>query len=194
VLLDRDETSPLVKAARWIVLGDAETDGWVSLSNTGLDEVDEEASSDPLVATGGDDCDRQFGHILSDEAIGMVRLCIGPIPSRAHWSVLLSNQSIVALSWPSSQVQRVPRIAHHLLSGRCRLVRPPNCGFAKHRREKGEVLSSGRSTPNLVHAGQSSRSAKRESRQEAHGQRPDRRGGWSCLGRVDRPRTPAGRR
>ncbi len=163
VLLDGDEASRLVKATRWIVLDDAETHGSVSLSNAGLDEVDEEPSSDPLVPTRGDDCNRQFGHILSDEAIAMVRRCIRPIPSRAHRSVLFGNQSIVALPWPSIQVQRVPRIGHHLLTGRCRLVRPPDCGLTKHRREKGEVLSSGRSTPNLVHPGQSSSSAKRVS-------------------------------
>ena len=151
VLLDRDEAGRLVEATRWIVLGDAETHGSVSLSNAGLDEVDEEPSSDPLVSTGGDDCDRQFGHILSDEAIAMVALCIRPIPSRPHPSFLFGNQSIVALPWPSIQVQRVPRIGHHLRSGRCRLVRPPDCGLTEHRREKGEVLSSGRSTPNLVH-------------------------------------------
>ena len=81
--LDQDEASRLVKAARWIVLDDTETYGEVSPSNAGLDEVDEEPSSDPLVPTGGDDGNRQFGHIRSDEAIAMVRLCIRPIPSRA---------------------------------------------------------------------------------------------------------------
>jgi hypothetical protein len=42
VLLDRDEAHRLVKATRWIVLDDAVTRGAVSLSNAGLDEVDEE--------------------------------------------------------------------------------------------------------------------------------------------------------
>jgi hypothetical protein len=163
VLLDRDEASRLVKATRWIVRDDAETYSWVSLSNAGLDEVGEEPSSDPLVPTGGDDCNGQFGHIVSDEAIAVACVCVRPVPSRAHRSVLFGNESIVALPWPSSEVQRVPGIGHHLLSGRCQLVRSPDCGLTKHRREKGEVLSSGRSTPNLVHPGESSSFAKRVS-------------------------------
>ena len=61
VLLDQNEASRLVKATSRIVLGDAETHGEVPLSNAGLDEVDEEPPSDPLVPTGGDDCNRQFG-------------------------------------------------------------------------------------------------------------------------------------
>ena len=181
MLLDRDEASRLVKATRWIVLGDAETHGSVSLSNAGLDEVDEEPSSDPLVPTGGDDCNRQFGHILSDEAIAMVRLCIRPIPSRAHRSVLFGNHSVVALPWPSSQVQRVPRIGHHLLSGRCRLVRPPDCSLTKHRREKGEVLTSGPTTPNPVHPGQSSSTVKRVSDKTPRTTPRAVAGVWSCL-------------
>ena len=89
--LDQDESSRLVEATRWIVLGDAETQGSASVGNAGPDEIAEEPSSDPLVPTGGDDCNRQFGHILSDEAIAVVRLCIRPIPSRAHRSVLFGN-------------------------------------------------------------------------------------------------------
>src|SRR5262245_1473560 len=81
----------------------------------------------------------------------MRRLCIRPIPSRAHRSVLFGHQSVVAWPRPSREVQRVPSIGHHLLSGRCRLVRTPDCGLTKHRREKGEVLRSRRSTPKFVH-------------------------------------------
>src|SRR4051812_19770111 len=118
MLLDENESSRLVEAARWIVLGDAETQGAVSVGNAGLDEGAEEPSSDPLLPTGGDDSNRQFGHILRDEAIAMVRLCIRPIPSRADRSVLVGDQPVVARPWPPSQVQRVPRIGHHLLRGR----------------------------------------------------------------------------
>ena len=160
MLLDQDEASRLVEATRWIVLSDAETQGSASLGNAGLDQVDEKPSSDPLLSTRGDDRNGQFGHILSHEAIAMVRLCIRPIPSRTHRAVLFGNQSVVASPRPSSEVQRIPRIGHHLLSCRCRLVRPPDCGLTKHRREKGEVLRFCRSTPQLVHAGQSSRSVK----------------------------------
>src|SRR4051794_10328737 len=126
MLLDQDEAGRLVEAARWVVLGDAEAQGSESLGSAGFDEVAEEPSSDPVVSTGGDDCNRQFGHILSDEAITMIRLCIRPIPSRAHRSVLFGNQSVVALPRPSGEVHLVPRIGHHLLSGRRRLVWAPN--------------------------------------------------------------------
>jgi len=163
MLLDEDEASRFVEATRRIVLGDAETQCSVSLGDAGLDEVDEKSSSDPLVPTGGDDCNGQFGHVLSDEAIAMRRLGIRAIPSRTHRSVLFGNESVVALSRPSREVQRVPRIGHHLRSGRCRLVRTPDSGLTKHRGEKGEVLRCRRSTPKLVHAGQSSRSAERVS-------------------------------
>ena len=151
MLVDQDEAGRLVWAARWVVLGDAEAQGSPSLGNAGLDEVAEEPSSDPLVSTGGDDCNRQFGHILSDEAITMVRLCIRPVPSRAHRSVLFGNQSIVTLPRPSSEVQRVARIGEHPVSGRCRLVGAPDGGLAKHGREKGEVLSRGRASANVFH-------------------------------------------
>ena len=149
--LDRDEATRLVQAARWIVSGDAETQAWVSLSNAGLDEVNEEPPSNPLVPTGGDDRNRQFGHILSDEAIAMVRLCIRPIPSRAHRSVLFGNQSIVALPRPPREVQRVAPIGEHLVSGRCRFVGAPHGGLAKHGREKGEVVSRGWAKPYVLH-------------------------------------------
>src|SRR5581483_12358355 len=98
------------EAGRWIVLGDAEAQGSESLGDAGLDEVDEEPASDPLVPAGRDHCDGQFGHVLSDEAIAMVRLGIRPIPRRTHRSVLFGNQSIVALPRPSSEVHRVTRI------------------------------------------------------------------------------------
>ena len=57
---------------------------WISLGNAGLDEVDEEPTSDPFVPTGRDDCDRQFRDVLSDEAIavghlGVVRYQAAPI-------------------------------------------------------------------------------------------------------------------
>ena len=159
MLLDRDEADRLVEAARRILFAHAETQSRVSLSNAGVDEVDEEPATDPLVPTRRDDCDRQFGDILSDEAIAMARLGVRPIPSRAHRSVLFGNESIVALPRPSSEVHRVARIGEHLVGGRCRLVGTPDGGLAKHRREKGEVLSPGRATPNVFHRGQSSSSA-----------------------------------
>src|SRR5438552_19051235 len=106
--LDQDESSRLVEATRWIVLGDAETQGSASVGNAGLYEVAEEPSSDPLVPTGGDDRNRQFGHILSDEAIAMVLLCIRAIPSHAHQSVLFCDQSIVALPRPPREIHRIP--------------------------------------------------------------------------------------
>jgi len=158
---EQDEASRLVQAASWIVLGDAETQGSTALGNAGFDEVVEKPSPDPLVPTGGDDGNAQFGHILSDEAMAVVRLGIRPIPGRAHRAVLFGNQSAVALPLPSGEVQRIPRIGHHLLSGRCRLLRSPDCGLTKHRREKVEVLRSGRSAPKLVHERQSSRSVER---------------------------------
>ena len=159
MLLDRDKASRLIEATRWILFADAETHGWVSLSNARLDEVNEEPSSNPLVPTGRDDCDRQFGDTLSDEAIAMARLGERPIPSCADRPVLFGNQSIVALPRPSSEVRRVARIGEHLLSVRCRLVGAPDCGLAQHPREKGEVPSPGRATPNVFHLGQSSSSA-----------------------------------
>lgn len=74
MLLDEDEASRLVESTRWVVLGDAETQGSASLGNAGFDQSDEKPSSDPLVSTRGDDCNGQFGHILSDEAMAMSRL------------------------------------------------------------------------------------------------------------------------
>src|SRR4051812_1678664 len=81
----------------------------------------------------------------------MARLGERPIPSPAHRSVLFGNQSIVTLPRPSSEVRRVARIGEHLVSGRCRLVGAPDGGLAKHGREKGEVLSRGRASPNVFH-------------------------------------------
>jgi len=159
VFLDRDEAIRRVQIARWIVLRNAETYGWVSLSNAGLDEVNEEPTSDPLVPAGRDDCDRQFGDILGDEAMAMARLRERPIPSRAQRSILFGNQSIVSLPRPSCEIHRVARIGEHLVSGRCRLVRAPDGGLAEHRREKGVVLGLGRANPNVFHLGQSSSSA-----------------------------------
>src|SRR4029078_7373178 len=69
MLLDEDEASRLVEAARGVVLGDAETQGSASLGNAGFDQSDEEPSSDPLVSTRGDDCNGQFVHILGYEHI-----------------------------------------------------------------------------------------------------------------------------
>jgi hypothetical protein len=151
MLLDEHEASRLVEATRWVVLGDAETQGSASLGNASFDQAEQKPSSDPLVSTRGDDCNGQLRHILSDEAMAMSRLCIRSVPSRADRSVLFGDQSVIAMPWPSCEIHRVPRIGHHLLSGRCRLVRPPDCGLAEHRREKGEVLPSGRSTLKLVH-------------------------------------------
>ncbi len=82
-LLDSDEADRLVEAARWIGFAHAETQSPVSLANTGVDEVDEEPATNPLVPTGRDDCDRQFGYIVSDETKAMARLGERPIPSRA---------------------------------------------------------------------------------------------------------------
>src|SRR5258708_34252971 len=93
--LDQDEASRLVEAARWVVLGDAEAEGSASLGNAGLDAVVEQPSADPLVPTGGDDCNRQFGHILSDEAIAMVHLCIRAQQTRPPLSNLFTTHSIV---------------------------------------------------------------------------------------------------
>ena len=81
MLFDWLEANRLVEATRRIAVIDAETQGCIFLSNAGFDEVNEEASSDPLVTTGRDDCDRQFGDILSDEAITMARLRERPIPA-----------------------------------------------------------------------------------------------------------------
>jgi hypothetical protein len=153
VLLNVDEADRFVEAARRIGFGDAETDRWVSLGNAGLDEVDEEPSSDPFVPTGRDDCDRQFRDVLSDEAIAVGHLAEDPIPSRADRFVLFGNQSIVASHRPSSEVPRVAWIGEHLVTTHWR---PPRCGLAKHRREKGEVLRSGRATSNVSHLAQSS--------------------------------------
>ena len=58
MLLDRDEADRLVEATRWILFGHAETQSRVSLPNTGVDEVDEEPTTNPLVPPGRDDCDR----------------------------------------------------------------------------------------------------------------------------------------
>src|SRR4051794_12045100 len=118
VLVDWDEPSRGVELPCWIVLGDAKTDGPISLRNTGLDKVDEVPSSDPLVPTRGDYRNREFGHIVGDESIATIRLGIRPIPSRADRPGLFSNQSVVARPWPSSQIHRVPRIGHHLVGGR----------------------------------------------------------------------------
>ena len=150
-MLDRLEANRLVEATRWVVVVHTEAQSRMPLSNAGLDEADEEPSSNPLVTTRRHDSDRQFGDVLSNEAIAMVHLGVGPIPSRAQRSVLFGNQSVVALPWPPSEVHRVPRIGHHLISGRRRLVRTPDRRLAKHPREKGEVLSPGRATPNILH-------------------------------------------
>src|SRR5580765_5250003 len=91
VLLNRDKASRFVQATRWILLADAETYSWVSLSNARLYEVGEELSSNPLVSTGRDDCDRQFRDALSDEAIAMARLSEQPIPRCADRPVLFGN-------------------------------------------------------------------------------------------------------
>lgn len=140
-----------IEATRRIGFGDAETERWISLGNAGLDEVDEEPSSDPFVPTGRDDCDRQFRDILSDEADPVGHLGEAPIPSRAHRSVLFGNQPIVAWHRPSSEVHRVARIGQHLVTARCRLVGTPDCGLARHRCENGEVLRTGRPIPNVSH-------------------------------------------
>jgi hypothetical protein len=63
VLLDRDETGRLVETTRWIVLGKAETEGSVALSDAGLNEVDEELASDALVPAGGNDYNGQFERV-----------------------------------------------------------------------------------------------------------------------------------
>src|SRR5689334_13320444 len=94
VFLDRDEAARLVEAARWIVLSDAQTHGSVSLRNAGLDEVNEESPSDPLVPAGRDHCNREFGDILSDEPMAMARLSEGPIPRRANRSLSFGNQTV----------------------------------------------------------------------------------------------------
>src|SRR5262249_40840344 len=125
VYSDRDKAVRLVQAARGIAGGDTETQAWVSLSNARLDEVSEEPSSNTFVPTGRDDGDRQFGTVLTDEAMPMARFREPPVPGRAHWSVLFGNQSIVALSWPSGEVHRVARIGEHLRSSRCVFVGPP---------------------------------------------------------------------
>src|SRR5689334_23059912 len=101
MVLERDEANRLVQAARGIVLGDAETHGWVSLRNAGLDEVTEEPSSDPFVPTGRDHCDRELGDIVSYEAEAMARLGEGPKPSRTHGCFLFGNESVVTSPWPS---------------------------------------------------------------------------------------------
>ena len=60
---------------------------------------------------------------------------------------------------PSSEIHRIARIGEHLGTGRRRLVRAPDCGLAKHRRQKGEVLGPCRAIPNVLHAQQFSSSA-----------------------------------
>ena len=102
--LDRDEADRLVEGTRWILFGDAETQSWVSLTNARVDEVDEEPTTNPLAPSGRDDCDRQFGDVLADEAKAMARLGERPIPSRAHRALLFGNQSIVTLPRPANEV------------------------------------------------------------------------------------------
>ena len=149
--LDRDEAIRFVQATRGVIASDAETQRSASLSNAGLDEVNEESSSDPLMPPGRDDRDRKFRDIFSDEAMAMARLSEGPIPRCAHRSLLFGNQSVVALPRPSNEVLRVTPIGEHLVSGRCRLVGAPDGGLAQHRREKREVLSRGSANPNVIH-------------------------------------------
>ncbi len=155
-MLDRLEANRLVEATRWVVVVHAEAQRRMPLSNAGLDEPDEEPSSDPLVTTRRDDSDRQLGDVLSNEAIAMVHLGVGPKPSRAQRSALFGNQSVVALPRPPNEVHRVPRIGHHLASGRRRLVRSPDRRLAEHRRQEGEVLGPSRTTPHPAHLDQSS--------------------------------------
>ena len=154
--LDAHEADRLVEATRRIFAVDAETQSRVTLSNAGLDEVDEKPTTNPLVPTRHDYRDRQFRDILGDEAVAVDRLGIGPIPGCTHRPVLFGNESVVAFPRPSSEVHRVARIGEHLVGGRCRLVGTPDRGLAKHRRQKREVLRGGRATPNVCHLAQSS--------------------------------------
>lgn len=158
MLLDRNETDRLVEATRRIAAVDAEAQSRVTLRNAGLDQVDEKPTTNPLVPTRHEYGDRQFRDIFRDEAIAMTHLGVGPIPSRAQRSVLFGNESMVALPRPSGEVHRVARIGKHLVGGRGRLVGTPDCGLAKHRRQKSEVLSPGRATPNVFHQADSSSS------------------------------------
>ena len=82
----------------------AETQRWIALAITGVDEVKQEPTTNPFVPTRRDDCDRQFGDIFGDKAVAVVRLGVRPIPSRTHWCVLFCNQSIVAWPRPSSEI------------------------------------------------------------------------------------------
>lgn len=150
----KHEADRLVENARWIVLRDTETDGCIPLGKAGVDELNKEPSSYSLVPTRRDDRDRQLGDILGDEAIAMARLGVRAIPGRAHRPVLLGNYPAVAEPRPSLEVHRITRGVHHLLSARRRLVWPPNCSLAEHRREERIVISSGRSAPNVLHAAQ----------------------------------------
>jgi hypothetical protein len=102
VLLHVDEADRLVEASRRIGFGNAETQRWVSLGNAGPDEVDEEPSSDPLVPTGGDDSDRQFRDVLSDESIAVGHLGEDPIPSRANRSFLFISTAVLGLGVAST--------------------------------------------------------------------------------------------
>ncbi len=151
----RPGRSPLIhKAARWIRLCHAETQRWTALAFTGVDEVDHEPTANPFVPTRRDDCDRQFGDIFGDKAVAMARLGVRPIPNRAHRCVLFCNQSMIARSRPSSEVHRIARIGEHLVTGRRWLVRSPDCGLAKHLRQKGEVLGPCRPILNVPHVQQ----------------------------------------
>jgi len=89
----------------------------------------------------------------------MGRLGVRPISSRAHRCVLFCNQSIIARPRPFSEIHRIARIGDHLVTGRRRLVRAPDCGLAKHRRQKGEVLGPCRAILNVLHVQQFSSSA-----------------------------------
>src|SRR5436305_14912404 len=123
MLCDQDEARLFVQATGWIVLRDPETYGSVPLVSAGFDQGDEKPSSDPFASARGDDGDGQLGHIVSHEAVAMVRLRIRPITSRTNRSVLFANESVVALPRPSSEVQRISRIGNHLLGCRRRFVR-----------------------------------------------------------------------
>lgn len=143
MLLDQHEPNGLVEPTRWVVLGDAQTEGTATLGDARLDQIGEKTSSNTGMPVRVDDCDGQFGHILSNEAVAPVRLRVGPIPGGADRFVAFGNESVIAMPRPSIQVQRVPRIGHRLLPGRSRLVRAPDGGFPEHRRQKREVLDPG---------------------------------------------------
>ena len=83
MLLEMHEANRLVEATRWIVLGDAETEGSVSLIDADFDEIDEEPSADSLAPAPRDGRDRQFGNVLRDEAKAVARLREGAIPGRS---------------------------------------------------------------------------------------------------------------